>query len=280
MPDATRTWLITGCSTGLGRALAEVVIARGERVFATARKPEQLDDLVSGHPNAHALKLDVTAPADIQAAVAEVEQAGGIDVLVNNAGYGYLTAIEEGQEEGYRAQFETNLFGLIALTKAVLPGMRARRSGHIVNIASVGGLVGNPGSGYYAGTKFALVGLSEALSKEVAPLGIKVTVVEPGPFRTDWAGRSLQSSPNPIDDYADTVHARLKQVSGYSGKQPGDPVRAAEAIITAVDSPEPPLNLVLGAPGLKMVREKLAALTAELDRWEALTLSADYPTNE
>ena len=280
MTKENRTWLITGCSTGLGRALAEVLIAKGERVFATARKPDELKDLVAGHDNARALKLDVTVSADIEAAAAEVEQAGGVDVLVNNAGYGYLTSIEEGDEAGYRAQFETNVFGLIAMTKAVLPEMRKRGSGHIINIASVGGLVGNPGSGYYAATKFGVVGFSEALSKEVAGFGIKVTVVEPGPFRTDWAGRSLQSSTERIDAYAQSVHARLDQVSGYSGRQPGDPVRAAEAMITIVDSPEPPLNLILGAPGLKLVRDKLAALTAEIDRWESLTLSADFPAQE
>jgi len=280
MTKENRTWLITGCSTGLGRALAEVLIAKGERVFATARKPDELKDLVAGHDNARALKLDVTVSADIEAAAAEVEQAGGVDVLVNNAGYGYLTSIEEGDEAGYRAQFETNVFGLIAMTKAVLPEMRKRGSGHIINIASVGGLVGNPGSGYYAATKFGVVGFSEALSKEVAGFGIKVTVVEPGPFRTDWAGRSLQSSTERIDAYAQSVHARLDQVSGYSGRQPGDPVRAAEAMITIVDSPEPPLNLILGAPGLKLVRDKLAALTAEIDRWESLTLSADFPAQK
>lgn len=280
MSHSPRTWLITGCSTGIGRALAEVLIARGEHVVATARKPESLADLVAGHDNARALKLDVTVSADVEAATSEVERAGGVDVLVNNAGYGYLTAIEEGDEEGYRAQFEANVFGLIAMTKAVLPGMRERRSGHIVNIASVGGLVGNPGSGYYAATKFGVVGFSEALSKEVGALGIRVTVVEPGPFRTDWAGRSLQSSARPIEAYAATVHARLKQVGATSGKQEGDPRRAAEAIITAVDSPEPPLNLVLGAPGLRAAREKIAALSAELDKWEALTLSADFPDAE
>jgi NAD(P)-dependent dehydrogenase (short-subunit alcohol dehydrogenase family) len=277
MSGKKRNWLITGCSTGLGRALAEVLITKGEYVLATARKPEEIRDLVAGHNNARALKLDVTVSADITAAAAEAEKAGGVDVLVNNAGYGYLTAIEEGDEQGYRAQFETNVFGLFAMTKAVLPAMRKRGSGHILNIASVGGLIGNPGSGYYAATKFGVVGYSEALSKEVAPFGVKVTVVEPGPFRTDWAGRSLQSSPHPIEAYAESVHARLKQVSGYSGRQPGDPVRAAEAMIAVVNSPEPPLNLVLGAPGLKVVREKLAALTAEIDKWEALTLSADYP---
>jgi NAD(P)-dependent dehydrogenase (short-subunit alcohol dehydrogenase family) len=243
-------------------------------------KPEELADLIEGRDNAHALKLDVTSSAEIKAAVAEVERAGGIDVLVNNAGYGYLTAFEEGDEEGYRAQFETNMFGLIAMTRAVLPAMRERGSGHIVNIASVGGLVGNPGSSYYAATKFGVVGLSDALSKEVGALGIKVTVVEPGPFRTEWAGRSLKSSDHPIDAYNKTVHERIQGVRGISGKQEGDPNRAAQAIITAVDSEEPPLNLVLGAPGLKMAREKLAELGAEFDKWEVLTLSADFPEGE
>lgn len=277
MSTKPRNWLITGCSTGFGRALAKLLQAKGERVFASARKPETLQDLVAGHENTWALKLDVTAPADIQAAVAEVERAGGVDVLVNNAGYGYLTSVEEGDEPGYRAQFETNMFGLIAMTKAVLPMMRERGSGHIVNIASAGGLVGNPGSAYYAATKFGVVGFSEALSKEVGALGVKVIAVEPGPFRTDWAGRSMQSSDHKIAAYAETVHARLAQVSAFSGMQPGDPLRAAQAIITAVDSDNPPLNLVLGAFALKMVRDKLAAMTEELDRWERVTLSADFP---
>jgi NAD(P)-dependent dehydrogenase (short-subunit alcohol dehydrogenase family) len=185
MSTTPRNWLITGCSTGLGRALAEALIDRGEHVFATARKPQELDDLVSGHDNAHALKLDVTVAANVKKVVAEVELQGGIDVLVNNAGYGYLAAIEEGDEEAYRKLFETNLFGLLGMIRASLPGMRTRGHGHIVNVSSVGGLVGNPGSGYYAGTKFAVVGISESLSKEVGALGVKVTVVEPGPFRTD-----------------------------------------------------------------------------------------------
>jgi len=270
MLNVTRTWLITGCSTGLGRALAEILIARGERVFETARKPEQIADLVDGHANATALKLDVTDSADIAA-------AGDIEILVNKAGYGYMTAFEEGEEAGYRAQFETNLFGLIELTKAVLPRMRERRSGHIINIASVGGLIGNPGSSYYAATKFAVVGLSEALSQEVGPLGIKVTVVEPGQFRTDWGGRSLQSSARRIDAYKATVHDRLDYIAENSGKQPGDPVRAAEAMIAAVDSDAPPLNLILGAFGVKAVRDKLARLSSEIDKWEPVSLGADYP---
>ena len=277
MPHEARTWLITGCSTGFGRALATILIERGEHVFATARKPEQLADLVAGRDNATALKLDVTSDDDVTAAVAAAEAAGGIDVLVNNAGYGYLTAFEEGDEAGYRAQFEANIFGLIAVTKAVLPGMRENGSGHIVNIASIGGLVGNPASSYYAATKFGVVGLSEALSKEVGVLGIKVTVVEPGPFRTDWAGRSLQSSGKRIEAYAATVHQRLDQVSGYSGQQPGDPVRGAEAIIAAVDSDSPPLHLVLGAFAVSVARKKIETLSAEIDAWEALPLSADFP---
>jgi len=280
MSSKNRSWLITGCSTGFGRALAEKLIARGERVFATARQPESLTDLVAGHGNATALKLDVTVAAEIAEAVAAAQAAGGIDVLVNNAGYGYLTAVEEADEAGYRAQFEANVFGLIAMTRAVLPAMRERGSGHIVNIASVGGLVGNPGSAYYAATKFGVVGFSEALSKEVAALGIKVTVIEPGPFRTDWAGRSLQSSARTIAAYDDTVHARLRQLGAISGRQAGDPQRAADAIIAVVDSPKPPLNLVLGADGLKRVREKLAALSAEIDAWEAVTVGADYPASD
>lgn len=277
MSNQSRTWLITGCSTGLGRALAEALIANGERVFATARKREEIADLVEGRDNATALKLDVTSAEDVQAAVAAAEQAGGIDVLVNNAGYGYLTAFEEADEAGYRAQFEANMFGLIAMTKAALPAMRKRGSGHIVNVASVGGFIGNPGSAFYAATKFGVVGLSEALSKEVGALGVKVTVVEPGPFRTDWAGRSLKSGGARIEAYAKTVHERLDQVAAYSGSQPGDPVRAAKAIIAAVDSDAPPLNLVLGAPGLEMARAKLDQLKAEFDKWEAVSLSADFP---
>jgi NAD(P)-dependent dehydrogenase (short-subunit alcohol dehydrogenase family) len=277
MSNKPRSWLITGCSTGFGRALAQKLIAKGERVFATARKPEDLADLVAGHDNATALKLDVTEAADIRAAVAAAQAAGGIDVLVNNAGYGYLTSVEEGTEEGYRDQFEANVFGLIAMTKAVLPAMRERGSGHIVNIASVGGLLGNPGSAYYAASKFAVVGFSEGLSKEVAALGIKVTVIEPGPFRTDWAGRSRQSSPRTIAAYAEYAHSRLDQLTRISGHQPGDPARAADAIIAAVDSPKPPLNLILGADGLKRVREKLSNLTAEIDKWEPVTLSTDFP---
>ncbi|WP_347555435.1 oxidoreductase [Robbsia sp. KACC 23696] len=278
MASPMRTWLITGCSTGLGRSLAEVLIEKGEQVIATARNPASLSDLVAGHGNAHALKLDVTSASDIADVLAYADrELGGIDVLVNNAGYGYIASVEEAEETEYRALFETNLFGLIEVTRAVLPGLRAKGAGHILNISSVGGMMGNIGSAYYAGTKFALVGFSEALSKEVAELGIKVTVVAPGPFRTDWAGRSLKTAPKRIDAYADTVHRRIDGMEKTSGAQAGDPVRAAEAMIAAVDSPKPPLHLILGESGLTRVREHLVALQAEIDDWAEVSISADFP---
>jgi short-subunit dehydrogenase len=198
-------------------------------------------------------------------------------VLVNNAGYGYQTSIEEGDDAEIRAQFETNVFGLAAMTRAVLPGMRARRRGHIVNISSQAGFIGYPGSGYYAATKHAVEGLSDALSKEVAPLGIKVTCVEPGPFRTDWAGRSLQQRLPTIADYQDTVSARLETTANYSGKQPGDPVRAAEAIIKVIEANNPPKHLVLGAIALDGIREKLKETLAEIEVWAETSRGADYP---
>ena len=203
-------WLITGCSTGFGRELAAILIGRGYRVAATARDPAKIADLVRGHGAAAlAQKLDVDKPAEVAAAVkAATEKFGRIDVLVNNAGYGYLSAVEEGEDEEIRAMFETNVFGLAAMTRAVLPVMRAQKSGAIVNISSQGGFIGFPGTGYYNATKFAVEGLSEALAKEVASFGIKVLIVEPGPFRTDWAGRSLKTPKTPIAAYAETAVAR------------------------------------------------------------------------
>ena len=246
--NTSRVWFITGSSTGFGRVLAEILLKRGERVAVTARNPDQIQDLVAGYKDTGlALPLDVTESQQIAAAVADAEKFfGRIDVLVNNAGYGYLAAVEEGEENEARAMFETNFFGLVAVTKAVLPGMRARRTGHIVNISSIGGLVANPSTGYYAATKFAVEGLSEALAKEVEPLGIRVTAIEPGPFRTDWAGRSLKVARTAIPDYIGTAGARSHQIAERSGKQPGDPVRAAEAIITVVEADQPPRNLFLG----------------------------------
>lgn len=276
--NISRVWFITGSSTGFGRILAEMLLKRGERVAVTARNPDQIQDLVAGYKDTGlALTLDVTQPKQVASSVAAAEKFfGRIDVLVNNAGYGYLAAVEEGEADEVRAMFETNFFGLVAVTKAVLPGMRSRRSGHIVNISSIGGLVANPSIGYYAATKFAVEGLSEALAKEVEPLGIRVTAIEPGPFRTDWAGRSLKVAKTQIPDYVDTAGARSNQISGRSGKQPGDPVRAAAAIISVVEADQPPRNLFLGRIAVDLAREKLSYLSENIDCWEALSLGSDF----
>ena len=275
-------WFITGCSTGFGRELAQLVLRRGWRAVVTARDASRVQDLATGHEDrALALSLDVTKPDQIAAAVQEAESRfGAIDVLVNNAGYGYQSSIEEGDDAEIRAQFEANVFGLAAMTRAVLPGMRARRRGHIVNISSQAGFIGFEGSGYYAATKHAVEGLSDSLSREVAPLGIKVTCVEPGPFRTDWAGRSLQQRRPTIADYQDTVGARLASTANISGKQPGDPVRAVEAIIKAVEADNPPKHLVLGSIALDGIRNKLNETLAEIDAWAETSRSADYPESE
>jgi NAD(P)-dependent dehydrogenase (short-subunit alcohol dehydrogenase family) len=277
--DNPAVWFITGCSTGFGRALAQRVLERGLRCVVTARDVAQVADIVQRHPHSSlALALDVTDAPQRERAVAQVEKTfGAIDVLVNNAGYGYSAAVEEGEEAVVRAMFDTNFFALAAMTKRVLPGMRARGKGHVINISSIGGLVGNPASGYYNATKFAVEGLSEALAKEVGPLGIRVTLIEPGPFRTDFQGRSIKSVANPIEAYAATSGARRTQLRASSGKQAGDPVRAADIIIKVVESPDPPLHLILGANGLERVREKLHGLIRDIDEWEKVTRSADFP---
>jgi NAD(P)-dependent dehydrogenase (short-subunit alcohol dehydrogenase family) len=270
-------WLITGCSTGFGRELVRAVLAKGHRAVATARNPATLDDFAS-NPNVLVAALDVTDPDQIGRAVTQaIARFGQIDVLVNNAGYGYLSAVEEGEDDEVRAMFEVNVFGLANMTKAVLPGMRQRRSGHIVNISSMGGLIGFPGIGYYNATKFAVEGLSEALARECAPLGIKVIAVEPGPFRTDWAGRSLKTPKKPIADYADTAGARRNGIQNYSGKQPGDPARAAEAIVAAVAAPNPPLHLVLGRVAYDLTAAKLKEFQSDMEAWRDLSLGADFP---
>ena len=277
--DAPPVWLITGCSTGLGRAIAMRVLQHGHRAVVTSRDGGSIQDIVAPHPdNALALALDVTDSARIAQAVDQAHKRfGRIDVLVNNAGYGYLAAVEEGEDEQVRAMFEANFFGLAALTRRVLTGMRERRCGHVINITSIGGMLGNPGSGYYNATKFAVEGLTDALAKEVASLGIHVTAIEPGPFRTDWAGRSLKRTARPIADYAATVHARVAEVTRNSGTQPGDPLRAAQAIIEVVESPAPPGSLVLGRMALTRLRARLDQLARTLDEWEKVTLGADYP---
>jgi NAD(P)-dependent dehydrogenase (short-subunit alcohol dehydrogenase family) len=275
-------WLITGCSTGFGRELSRAVLARGYRVVVTARNPESVEDLVAGHEGqAIALRLDVTRPDEVDAAVRQAEKTfGRIDVLVNNAGIGYFGAIEESDEAEVRRMFEINVFGLARMTQAVLPAMRKRRSGHVVNIASIGGIRAFPAVGFYNATKFAVVGLSEALSLEVAPLGIKVTIVEPSGFRTDWAGRSANEAKQQIADYAETAGKNQASIRGYSGKQPGDPVKAAEAIIKAVESPEPPLHLLLGKAALKGARWKLDLMKKDFDAWAPTTEGADFPEGQ
>jgi NAD(P)-dependent dehydrogenase (short-subunit alcohol dehydrogenase family) len=281
MPNSP-VWLITGCSTGFGRELAKLIIEQGGKVIVTARSRERVADLVEGvEDRALAQALDVTDDAQIRKAVDAAEaKFGRIDVLVNNAGYGYQASCEEGEDSAIRDQFEANVFGLFAMTRAVLPGMRERRAGHVINISSVAGFIGFPGSGYYAASKHAVEGWSDSLKTEVEPLGIRVTCVEPGPFRTDWAGRSLQQTPSRIDDYADTVKARMEGTSGNSGKQPGDPVRAAQAMIDLVAHPQPPRHLVLGAWGVDKVIKNLEETLAEIREWRAVGEATDYPQGE
>ena len=277
------TWFITGCSTGFGRELARVVVARGYRAAVRARDPKQVADLVAGHEDRTlALRLDVTDPAQVAEAVRRAEERfGGIDVLVNNAGIGYFAAVEESDEAEVRRMFEINFFGLARMTRAVLPGMRKRRSGHIINIASICGLAAIPSLGDYSATKFAVEGLSEVLALEVEPLGIRVTLVEPSGFRTQWAGGSAKdSSAREIADYDATAGAARRALRDLNGKQPGDPVRAANAIIQAVESPVPPLHLLLGKDALRLARAKLDALRGAFDAWEKVTVGADFPAGE
>jgi NAD(P)-dependent dehydrogenase (short-subunit alcohol dehydrogenase family) len=274
------TWLITGCSTGLGRHLAQAVLARGYNAIVTARDAGKVQDLVDAYPdNALALALDVTEDTQVTHAVRQAEERfSGVDVLVNNAGYGYRAAVEEGEEAEVAKLFATNFFGPVAMIKAVLPGMRARRDGAIVNISSIGARISPPGSGYYSATKAALEAMSASLRKELDPLGITVTVVEPGGFRTDFAGRSLQQSRDAIADYADTAGRRRKEHDTAHGTQPGDPARASQAIITAVEAPDSPFLLLLGNDALAGFRAVIDAHDKELEVWEELSLSTGFPT--
>jgi NAD(P)-dependent dehydrogenase (short-subunit alcohol dehydrogenase family) len=273
-------WFITGCTTGFGRELAKAVLERGWRAVVTGRSKARLAGLVEGHgQTALALDLDVTDQGQVDASVkAALDRFGRIDVLVNNAGYGYQSSVEEGDDKAIRAQFDANVFGLFAMTRAVLPAMRAQRSGHILNISSVAGLVGFASSGYYAASKHAVEGFSDSLLAEVAPLGIKVTVIEPGPFRTEWAGASLKQDRSRLADYQDTAQARMLQMSGYSGQQPGDPARAAQAMIDVALNPNPPRHLVLGKFGFDAVTAKMEARLAEIEAQRDVALAADYPT--
>ncbi|HEY9416504.1 MAG TPA: oxidoreductase [Pseudonocardia sp.] len=272
------TWLITGCSTGLGRAFASAVLERGHNVVVTARDAAAVADLADSHPDsALALALDVTDDRQVSAAVAAAEQRfGGIDVLVNNAGYGYRAAVEEGEDDAVGRLFETHVFGTVRTIKAVLPGMRARRSGTIVNISSIGARISPAGSGYYAAVKAAVEALTLSLRKEVAPLGITAVVVEPGGFRTDFAGRSLTQAAVPIADYADTAGRRRKEHDTVHGNQAGDPAKAATALIDAVESGKAPFMLLLGNDASDAFRASLARLRDDVDTWEHVSRGTDF----
>jgi NAD(P)-dependent dehydrogenase (short-subunit alcohol dehydrogenase family) len=273
----TPVWFITGCSTGFGRELATQALERGYRVVVTARKPDEVEALAA-KSEALVLKLDVTDQSQIDAAIKAAEkQFGGIDVLANNAGIGYFAAVEESEEKEVRRMFEINVFGMGRMIQAALPGMRQRRKGFIVNISSVAGLRSFPSLGFYNATKFAVEGLSEALWQEVEPLGIKVMLVEPSGFRTDWAGRSANESKKQIADYAATAGVWRSEMRADSGKQPGDPVRAAKAIVEAVASLNPPHHLLLGNDAFEGATAKLEALGKEFKAWESVSRGADFP---
>ena len=275
-PATAPVWFITGCSTGFGRELAQQVLARGHQAVVTARDPARVADLAATG-NALTLKLDVTDRKQVETAISAAEaRFGRIDVLVNNAGIGYLAAVEEAEEAEVRRMFESNVFGLNRMIQAALPGMRRRRSGFIVNFSSIGGLRSFPALGHYSATKFAVEGLSEALWQEVEPLGIRVMLVEPSGFRTDWAGRSAKESARQIDDYAQTAGRSRQAVRASSGHQPGDPERAARAIITAVESATPPHHLLLGKDAYQGAMAKLEQLRVDFTTWEQVSRGADF----
>ena len=272
------TWFITGCSTGFGRALAEAALADGHRVALAVRDTSTVADLVADHgENALAVTLDVTDPAQAVAAIDEATaHFGGIDVLVNNAGYGVRAAIEEADIDDVERLFATNVFGPITLMRAVLPQMRRRRSGTIVNFSSVGSVLRPAGSGYYSASKAALDGISDTLRKEVEPLGIRVVAVQPGPFRTDFAGRSLVGSGAPIADYSETVGPRRKENDTAHGTQPGDPEKAARVLVDLVDGDRLPAFLLLGADAHRLATEAVSATLAEYEAWKDVAVSTDF----
>ncbi|KHJ67390.1 short-chain dehydrogenase [Pantoea rodasii] len=275
--STSKTLLITGVSSGFGRALAQEALAKGYRVIGTVRNAQAKTAFEQLHPqHAVAFELDVTHFSAIDDLVADIEgHHGPIDVLVNNAGYGHEGVMEESSLAEMRRQFDVNVFGAVAIIKAVLPYMRQRRRGHILNITSMGGFITMPGISYYCGSKFALEGISETLSKELAAFNIHVTAVAPGSFRTDWAGRSMVRSARSITDY-DALFDPIRQArEEKSGKQLGDPQKAARAMLAVIESDNPPAHLLLGSDALKLVREKLAAFSTEIDAWESLTRSTD-----
>lgn len=276
--SSNRVWLITGCSSGFGQAFARAVIAHGDHLIATARHVEQIEALAGAQPDqARALELDVTNARQAQETVkAALDTFGHIDVLVNNAGYGLFGAFEELSEAHIRQQLEVNLLGAMNVTRAVLPSMRAQGWGHLVQISSLGGLAGFAGNSAYSASKFALEGWSEVLSRELAPFGINVTIVEPGGFRTEWAGRSMIKAA-PLAAYDVVMTERRAGMEQANGRQPGDPARAAQAIIAVVESEQPPLRLPLGTDAVTIIRQHLQQQLSDLDRWESLSYSTDFP---
>jgi NAD(P)-dependent dehydrogenase (short-subunit alcohol dehydrogenase family) len=276
--NGLKTFLITGVSSGLGKAFAQGALDAGHKVIGTVRNLDSARSFAALAPGrAHALRLDVTAFDAIPGAIGEAErEAGPVDVLVNNAGYGHEGIMEESPLDEMRLQFDTNVFGAVAMIKAVLPGMRERRSGHIINVTSMGGFITMPGITYYCGSKFALEGISEALAKEVKHLGVHVTALAPGQFRTDWAGRSMSRSPRQIPDYDAVMDPIRAARQAKSGNQPGDPAKAAQALLKLVAAKNPPVRLYLGADALKLVAEKIAAMKSEIAAWENISRSTDF----
>jgi short-subunit dehydrogenase len=278
----SRVWFITGTSTGFGYLLAEEALKRGERVIATARDVSKLSRLARQYPDRiHTFRLDVTNQNEITSIAQQgITAFGHVDILVNNAGYAMNGAIEEVSEDEFEPMFQTNIYGLIRVTRAFLPHFRQRRSGHIFNLSSISGLIGSSGWGFYNATKFAVEGFSEALAEEVKPLGVHVTVVEPGPFRTDFLGRSGKLARRQLPDYAATAGKAREYLKTQSGKQPGDPQKAVQAIITAANSAKPPLHLILGRVALTRFRHKLSDWHEEIAAWESVTTSVDFPENQ
>jgi NAD(P)-dependent dehydrogenase (short-subunit alcohol dehydrogenase family) len=274
----SKTWLITGCSGGFGQLLADAALARGDKVVVTARNASTLTGFVERYPaTARAIALEVTKAGDADAAVRLAEESfGQLDILVNNAGHGFIGAIEEATPGEYRPMFETNVFGLIETTRAALPALRKRHGGRIVNLSSGAGIMGVPGHGYYNATKFAVEGLSEALAGEVAPLGIAVIIVEPGPFRTDFLGRSMAMAKSEIAAYAETAGKARAYRSENDGKQVGDPDKAVKVMLKAIDSEKPPLHLPLGPRAYYLAKTKFAAFAEDMQAWEADALPTDY----
>ncbi len=276
----TKTWMITGSSRGFGRRLAEAVLEAGDNLVATARSTGSLKDLAENHGGrVRAVTLDVTDPGAATAAVqTAVREFGRLDVLVNNAGYANVDPIEDADPEDFRAQVETDLWGVINVTRAALPVLHAQRGGHIIQFSSVGGRLGTPGLGAYQLSKWGVEGFSEVLAQEVAPFGVKVTIIEPGAFRTAWAGSSMKTGQDLHPDYQPTVGATIEYLRGSSGKQQGDPARAAKIIIGIAGADKPPLRLLLGNSALRLARDITARRSAEDEKWATITESADFDT--